>query len=348
MGKSPRVHAITRRNGNNGGLTETRRMKAMEDYEPFSTRQRNLSQSDQPRIYQYDDLPTPFRTQVIHIWRTAIGFYQVPPVYGNMPRESDPVPMNKFWDSVIDTLSREYGVLDLGRRERNSQRLCEAHLLESDTEKALDIIELTFRLIDSALRKLSDWERQRHRIRQSPDSAIQELNKRFRQHAIGYRFESGQVIKMSSDYLHEQVTLPAIRLLNTEGFAGASREFMVAHDHYRHGRYDVAIGEASNSLESTIKTIFDKQGITYRERSTANQLIRKFFETGLVPEYLRSSFENLINTLQGLPTVRSKESAHGEGLAPKQVPPFFAEYALNAAATAILFFVAAHVSRSGD
>ena len=238
-------------------------MKALEDYEPFSTRQRNWSQSDQPRIYQYDDLPKSFRTQVIHIWRDSVGYYHVPQVYENLRGAYDPVPMNEFWDLVVDTLSREYGVFDLGKRERNCQRLCEAHLLESNTEQGLDIIELTFRLIDTKLRKLKDWERQRHGIRQSPDSAIRELNERFRQHAIGYRFESGQVIKMSSDYLHEQVTLPAIRLLNAEGFAGASREFMVAHDHYRHGRYDVAIGEASNSLESTIKTIFDKRGITY-------------------------------------------------------------------------------------
>lgn len=320
----------------------------MADYEPFSIRERGKSQCDQPRIYQYDDLPAPFRTQVIHIWRDAAGFYQERSPYGNLIKSSDPVPMNWFWDSVVDTLSREYGVFDLGRSERNSQRLCEGHLLASGTEQALDIIELTFGIIDSEIRKLNDWERQRHRIGLSPDNAIQELNKRFRQHGIGFRFEAGQLVKMSSDYLHEQVTLPAIRLLNAEGFAGASREFMVAHDEYRHGRYDVAIGEASNSLESTIKTIFDKRGITYGERSTANQLIRKFFEAGLVPQYLMSSFENLINTLQGLPTVRNKESAHGEGSAPKQVPPFLAEYALNAAATAILFFVGAHVARSGE
>jgi hypothetical protein len=316
----------------------------MEDYEPFSARQRNLSQTGQTRIYQYDELPEAFRTQVIYIWRDSAGFYRARAYTVNRPLASDPVPLNGFWDTVVNTLSREYGVFALGRNEENIQELCESHLLHSDTGQALDIIELTFRLIDSDLRKLSERDRQRRRIRQSPDKAIEELNKRFRQHGIGYRFESGQVIKMSSDHIYEQATAPAIRLLHAQEFTGPSNEFLAAYEHYRHGRYDSAIGEASNALESTIKTIFEKREIPYGKNWTANQLIRKFFETGLIPTYLQSSFENLINAIQGLPTIRSKESAHGEGAVPVEIPQYLAEYALNAAAAAILFFVGAHMS----
>jgi hypothetical protein len=217
-------------------------------------------------------------------------------------------------------------------------------LLDSDTEQALDIIELTFGIIDSDLRKLKDWEMQRHRIRQSPDSAIEELNKRFRQHGIGYQFESGQLIKMSSDHVYEQVAVPAIRLLHAQEFAGVSKEFLSAHEHYRHGRFDSAIGEASNALESTIKTIFDRRKIPYDKHWTANKLIRKFFEADLTPEYLASSFESLIKILQGPPTVRNRESGHGEGSLPREIPPYLAEYALDSAAAGILFFVRAHLS----
>jgi hypothetical protein len=51
------------------------------------------------------------------------------------------------------------------------------------------------------------------------------------------------------------------------------------------------------------------------------------------------------NILQGVPTIRSKESAHGEGAVPRDVPSYLAEYALNATAAAILFFVRAHLSK---
>jgi hypothetical protein len=97
----------------------------MEDYEPFSARQRNASQSDQSRVYQYDILPETFRNQVIHIWRDAAGFYEESTYPYNRPLASDPVHMNWFWNCVVNKLSREYGVFGLGRNEMNAQELCE-------------------------------------------------------------------------------------------------------------------------------------------------------------------------------------------------------------------------------
>lgn len=318
----------------------------MEDYELFSARQKTMNESGQPKIYQYDELPQAFREQVIHIWNDAIGFYYVPPMFPSGPYGyTGPKPMNEIWDWIRKKLSVEYGVADLGGNERNSKQVCKQHLRNASTEMALDVIELTFRAIDIAVRELGAYKRSQYGLDLSPDEAIDMLNKRFRQHGIGYRFENGQLIKMASDHMHEQVTVPAIQLLSTEGFAGPSKEFMTAHEHYRYGRYDSAIGEASNALESTIKTIFEKREIVYEKTWPANRLIMAFFRANVVPSYLESSFANLVNILQGVPTIRSKESAHGEGAVPRDVPSYLAEYALNATAAAILFFVRAHLSK---
>jgi hypothetical protein len=318
----------------------------MADFQLYSQREKLKLQADQPEVYQYDSLPDELLTQIIYIWKDAVGFYQVPS--HNLFREGGPSPMNWFWEHVVGFLSREHGVENLGGDDDNYRSRCANYLRQmarTNIDRALDIIQVTFREIDVVFfREMSSRDRDRARIRLTPDDAIQELNKRFRQHAIGYQYESGQIFRQDSDYVHQEVVVPAITLLKDENFIGPLKEFMNAHDHYRHGRYDNAIGEASNALESTIRTIFDKRRVPYEKQWTANKLIRTFFDVGLVPNYLKSSFENLINTLQGLPTIRNNESGHGEGSEPRVVPRYLAEYALNAAAAAILFFIGASIN----
>ncbi len=314
----------------------------MDKFIPFSKRQDASTKPVGSDVYQYDSIPEPFRKQVIHIWNDAAGFYYVPPIYPNMPSSSDPIPMNWFWDTVVLELSRAYGEFNLNRRERDREELCKSHLLECDTKKALDIIELTFRMIDEELRKLNNSQRREHRIRLLPDGAIKELNERFQEHRLGYRFENGYLIKMESEYLHTEVTVPAIQLLVSEQFAGAAKEFLDAHEHYRHGRYDSAITEASNSFESTMKTIFERRGIPYEKNWPAKNLIERLFQADLLPKYLENLFSNLKNVLQALPTMRNKESAHGEGTVPLEIPPHLAAYALHLAAASTLFLVQAH------
>src|SRR5208283_942905 len=103
--------------------------RCMDKFIPFSKRQDALTKAVGSDVYQYDSIPEPFRKQVIHIWNDAAGFYYVRPAYPNMPRSSDPIPMNWFWDTVVKKLSREYGVFDLDRQEDNARKLCQLHLL---------------------------------------------------------------------------------------------------------------------------------------------------------------------------------------------------------------------------
>ena len=248
---------------------------------------------------------------------------------------STPAP-RKFGSSLDDTLSREFGVFYLGGSYKDSSEArCKRFLHEASTNEALDIIELSFLCIQ-------DGPILSHAT-QDADAAIKELNHRFREHGVGYQFVGGEIVRVDSQYIHAEVVKPAISLLNTVGFDGASEEFLRAHEHYRKGRLGEAMSDALKAFESTMKAICDKNGWEYREGYTAKVLIKTVLDNELVPRYMETHLAGLRNTLEaGLPTVRNKNSGHGQGLLAKRVPDYFAGYALHLAATNIVFLVEAH------
>src|SRR3712207_1151460 len=103
-------------------------------YEIFSKRMKRLTQGDQPDVYQYDELPAPFRIQVIHIWNDAIGHYTT---YQAHKGDYEP-----HWELIHDTLARELGLFSLGDRHHLIHGQCKTFLMTADTSGALDIIEL--------------------------------------------------------------------------------------------------------------------------------------------------------------------------------------------------------------
>ena len=218
---------------------------------------------------------------------------------------------------------------------------CTEFFLKADVDRALDIIELTFVSVDQVVRKLNQYERSHTGITQDPDDAISELNTRFREHAVGYRFE-GKIIRTDSEYLHSQTVGPAIQLLHAEGFKGPEDEFMEAHENYRKGDFATAIDKANHAFESTMKTICEKAKWGLPKTLNAKALLDHCFAKGLVPTHLQSHFTALRSALEsGLPTLRNKTpgAGHGKGSQLTEVPEHYAGYALHLAATNIVFLV---------
>lgn len=309
-------------------------------FETFSKRQRKRERAGEPDTYQYEALPEAFRVQVIHIWKTAIGPFDEPGPYSTRPIPAS----NSYWSYVHNTLAREKGVFTLGRSGRDPFVRCQEYLLGADTNGALDIIELTFRLIDRVVRNLEPYVRDVSGITQDPDDAIQELNHRFQEHGIGYQYGNGELIRIDSQYLHAEAVKPAISLLQEAGFRGPSDEFLEAHDHYRKGKHKEAIAGALKAFESAMKAICDARKWPYSANATAKPLIDVLLKNGLIPTYLESHFAGLRAAMEsGLPTVRDKtSSAHGQGAEPVTIPGHMAAYALHLAAANIVFLVAAH------
>ena len=176
------------------------------------------------------------------------------------------------------------------------------------------------------------------------NDAVKELNARFSEHGIGYQFESDELVRVDSKFLHQEVVKPALQLLEAH-YAGANEEFRKAHEHYRKQRYSEAINECLKALESTLKIICKKRKWVFDDKKdTAHKLLQIVFEEKLVPTYLQTQFASLRSALEsGVSTIRNRESGHGAGEEPRHVPQHLAAYVLHLTASAIVF-----ISRCDD
>ena len=82
------------------------------------------------------------------------------------------------------------------------------------------------------------------------DSAVFELNARFREHRVGYQYESGDIIRVDSQLIHAEVVKPALALLAAPEYAGANAEFLKAFEHYRKGDTKGCLNECPKAFES--------------------------------------------------------------------------------------------------
>jgi AbiJ N-terminal domain 4 len=306
----------------------------------YSKRKKMIAQANQPEMYQYDQLPIEFRWQVVHIWTSTISIYAQ-------------YVIGDYWHNIHKRLARELGLPHLGSNGSSKpfEQCCDFLLDERNhVDKILDLIQFTFQCIECfreiMLARGFDQLWLNQIDAQSPNSAINELNARFREHAIGYQYNNGQIIRVDSGFIHAEVVIPALNLLSSQDFNGAEQEFRVAHNHYREQNYKDAIANASKAFESTMKTICDKLGWTYeKQKATASDLIKIVLDNELIPKYLETHLSGLRSLLASTTTVRNKSSSHGQGSDPSYVPEYLAGYALHITASNIVFLVEAYKNK---
>ena len=305
----------------------------MKVFEIFSKRQKRL-RGEVPDVYQYEDIPPGLPVQVIHIWREVFGEIEDSPFRG--------IPSHAYeaFEYIHDKLCSEYGMFTLSDGEDPYETVCNFFINTKDVERMLDVIEFSFRCIDP---EVSDDDIRFFSSYIPPDRAIDKLNHRFREHRVGYQYKSGQIIKMNSEFTHSEVVNPALSFLSNRMYKGANEEFLKAHEHYRKGRHKECLNECLKAFESCLKTIFKKRSWQYDDkRSTAKDLIQIVFDNGLIPSFMQSHFSALKSTLEsGLPTVRNRQSGHGQGSTQIIVPEYIAAYALHLTASNILLLAKA-------
>jgi AbiJ N-terminal domain 4 len=305
----------------------------------YSRRKSRIENANQPEVYQYEKLPIEFRRQVVLIWDDAA------------PPSKYPV----LWSEIHNRLIRYRGEFSLPMKfrpceqEYSESNECRNFLLQEDSiDGVIDLVELSFKFIDKDVRKdILDKELDLEALNMmNPDEAIEELNLRFFEHAIGFQYNNGQIIRVDSNLIHTEAVLPALRLLSNQSFTGAEDEFLKAHKYYRQQEYKPAIVEALKSFESTLKTICDKCGWIYSPKDCSQDLIRIVFNNHLLPDYLRTQFSHLKGILgSGIPTVRNTTSAHGQGTHPTTVPKYLTAYVLHLTASNIVFLVEAYMAK---
>jgi hypothetical protein len=173
-----------------------------------------------------------------------------------------------------------------------------------------------------------------------PDEAIDELNFRFKNCGIGYCYEGHQIIRIDSTVIHNEITLPVVKLLWKAPFKNANEEYLKALEHYRHERNKECLNECLKAFESTIKIICTKKGWSFNPTDTAKKLIAVCFANNLVPSYLQNQFASLQGLIEsGIPTIRNKVGGHGQGQNATHADNELTRYALNLTGANIIFLV---------
>lgn len=302
--------------------------------EIFSTRLARQKKAGKPDVYVYDSIPQHFKVQVVHIWRRAIGDF--------MPHGS----RGFLFDAIETDLAEAHGFFPPGYPDASFSRVATYFLGEKVVPWDLDIIEVSFHAIDTTIREAIDKGYATPGVTQHPSNAIQDLNRYFRLHSLGYHFTGGQVFQVDSEFVHAEIVKPALALLHTKGFAGPEEEFLKAHKHYREGNYSEAIAAAAKAFESTMKAICKARRWPYDpDKDTAKKLIEILLAKGLIPEFLSSPFTGLRSVLESaVPTTRNRRGGHGQGPEPVEVPEHLAAYVLHSTASNIVMLVEAHRS----
>ena len=305
----------------------------MKIYDLYSKRQKRL-RGEVPDVYKYETIPEPLRNQIVYIWNDVWGPIRYRGGYGT--------PHGGAYEAyrhIHDILCREYGMEKLGANSDHESRVKNFLRYTKDTEKVLDVIELSFLHVDQVVRSnphiYSDSSI-------SPDEAINQLNERFRERGVGYQYESGQIIKIDSQFIHSEAVKPALFMLSDPMYKGANEEFLKAHEHYRKKNYKDCVNNCLKAFESCLKVICKKRGWNYTEKDTANRLITIVFDEGLIPPLMQSHFSGLRSALEsGVPTFRNKRTGHGQGPNQTAVPEYIAAYILHLTASNILLLAKA-------
>ena len=170
--------------------------------------------------------------------------------------------------------------------------------------------------------------------------AINEINDFFSIDRIGYEIVSGKIIQCSSEYLKDDVIKQTISLLNSSEFKGPLEEFEKALNHFLKKEYKDTIQEANNSFESTMKSILTKLDINFDpQKDTASKLLHILYDNNVIYSHTQDFTNNLKKILEGLPTIRNKQSGHGQGLDPIKIHKSYAGLSLHLAGSFIVFLI---------
>ena len=313
-------------------------------FDVFSRRQQR-SKGEAPDVFQYEDIPHELRVQILHALDDATQrvYQRTIPQYPR-PRKGG----HRLLCQACLVLRRELGTGRLSEDRRRSRPLNESQTTrlrvefadffqECDTEHVLDAIEVVMHLIEEADRhRLLDYECNSRTV-------ANEINARLLQHGVGYQYESGQIIVQGNSVMHAEAVKPALHLLSDPTFKGASEEFLKAHDHYRHERYQECLVDCLKTFESVMKIICDRKRWAYGQTDTASKLIEVCLSKGLVPTFTQQQLTSLRTLLEsGVPTLRNKQAGHGQGAQKHDVPSHLARFALHATAAVVVLFVEAY------
>lgn len=311
------------------------------------SKRKTRSERGTPEEYQYTDVPNALRVQIVHMWKAGFG----------EPTDRGHVP--ELFAEIHGVLCREYGLFNLtNKREPVFTKVANFMLESKDADQVLDIVELTF----NALEKVVRPNPRKFASLESVDAIIEELNARFREHNLGYKYEYGRLVRLEASPALDERRNAAPQPLVENAFEGANPEYLSAQDHYNRRHYEECLSDCSKAFERTMRLICAKRGWNRDDTATSKQLLEILFQHGLIspplqnhfggshspfqpgfiPLFLQNHFQGLRSTLEaGVPMFRNKSRGPGRARNQLGVTDYMAAYALRVTAAGIQFLVQA-------
>lgn len=286
-----------------------------------------------PDVFEYDKIPDKLKVQIYHIWN---DFFAQDSFTDDFKRD--------VIQHIHDTICKETGkkILHFNNLfiDRNPASQIEKYFDSlKETDPILDVVDIMFFYIEK-MQSVTLQNYPYSRIRYSAESAIEDLNTRFRENGIGYQFANSKIIRVDNQLLHQEAIKPALHLLTDPDYSNANDEYMKAHEHFRFKRNQECLNECLKSFETTMKIICTKNGWTYKNSDTAKPLINILLTKQFMPTYHESYLSSLRQLLESnIPTVRNKNSGHGQGTKKIIVPDHLASYLLNVTGSTIKLII---------
>jgi hypothetical protein len=286
----------------------------------FSRRKRQATAGSD--VYQYDICSPKLRQQIIQM-------------IGEANRGlATPYSSNDIYEDVVKLLRKELGVPKLWDEYDFDDEFNSWFLNHDDIDELLDAVEASVGLVSyTAQHNGRSWVSK---------NLVEEMNARMLEAGFGFQIENGQIMQVSSQFIHAEVVVPALSLLSNSKFSAADSEFRQAHAEFRAGEYEDCIHDCANAFESVLKVILTEKGWAFSPNDTASKLIAVAFANDLIPTYMQNEFSGLRTILEsGTPTVRNKSGGHGAGPNPRNIPSHIAAFQLHQTAASIVLLVKA-------
>jgi len=293
-----------------------------------------------PNILKYDDISDKLKNQIFYIWN---NFFEQP----NFPKDV----VAEIREIIYKTIKEETGLKNLHSNslfsDDNPIRQVDEYFSNlNDTDKILDVIHIVFHYMN----RLQEYFDDRFYIKNPYrfESAREDLNIRFKENGYGYELLNDKIIKIDNNLLHNETISNTIKFLSNSAFENANEEFLKANEHYRYGRFQETLNECLKSFESTMKIICEENNWEYnKEKDTAKDLIAHLFSNNFFKSYHDNYFASLRQLLSSnIPTIRNKNSGHGQGIEKKIVPERLAKYLLYSTGSTINLLVETHLDNN--
>jgi hypothetical protein len=195
----------------------------------------------------------------------------------------------------------------------------------------LDALEIAVELLGGRPRVYEDI------IEYDDGRAVEEINRLFTVRGINYRFrEDGKAEWHGDEGTYAQVVAPALIALADPLLLSAAKEFGDALNGLRNGTrvgHKNAIRDASNAVETTMKTLLDEHGIERQGNETADPLWELLHRGGVVAAKTK-------DPITASPRLRNAYGGHGPNPDGEPVPAGIPELAVHSASTAITYLAA--------